>query len=169
MRWHLSWRDDPRGRALADRHYSRQTPGASGFVPPGRCLVLLTEHADALWVSSWPLAVYVHHEWAGAWMCSLFRNEGPALSSELVREAVAATLYRWGAPPPLGFVTFIDPRAVRRKRDPGRCFRRAGFLPCGTTKERGLVALRLAPEDMPAPRPAVGSQLLLFRSPPNAS
>jgi hypothetical protein len=39
----------PRARALADRTYSRRKAGAPQFVPPGRCLVLLASHADALW------------------------------------------------------------------------------------------------------------------------
>lgn len=33
---------------------------------------------------------------------------------------------------------------------PGRCYRKAGFRPCGMTKG-GLVALQLLPEDMPEP------------------
>lgn len=35
--------------SLADRQYSRQTPGAVDFVPPGRKLVLLTDDARAVW------------------------------------------------------------------------------------------------------------------------
>ena len=30
----------------------------------------------ALWVTSFPFAQYVRHQWAGAWVCSAFRNEG---------------------------------------------------------------------------------------------
>jgi len=97
--WHLSWRADPRALPLADRHYNRQKIGAPQFVPPGACLVLLTADADALWVTSAPIAEYVQHAWAGAWVCSLFRNEGPVLSSELIREAVAATRARLADPP----------------------------------------------------------------------
>jgi hypothetical protein len=52
--WRRSWRADPRGAAIADRHYNRQRVGAPQFVPPGACLVLLTEDRSALWVtSSW--------------------------------------------------------------------------------------------------------------------
>src|SRR6266496_775871 len=64
--WLLSYRADPRALRLADRHYNRQKVGSAQFVPPGRCLVLLTEAADALWVTSYPLAEYVQHAWAGA-------------------------------------------------------------------------------------------------------
>jgi hypothetical protein len=62
---------------------------------------------------------------------------------------------------PLGMVTFVDASKVRHKRDPGRCYLRAGFLRCGETKG-GLLALRLAPEAMPAPLAPLGSTLDLF-------
>ncbi len=47
-------------------------------------------------------------------------------------------------------VTFVDPAKTRRKRDPGRCFRRAGFHAVGFTKG-GLVALQMLPAEMPEP------------------
>jgi hypothetical protein len=154
--WELSFRADPHARQLADRHYNRQSIGSAQFVPPGRCLVLTTP--TAFWVTSWPMAEYVQHAWAGAWVCSAFRNEGDQLSSSLVTAAVAATRWRWPDVPDLGMVTFVDPTKTRRKRDPGRCFRRAGFLPVGHTKG-GLVALRIAPEDMPEGHPPNGAQM----------
>src|SRR5262245_7684536 len=121
--WWLSHRADPRALPIADRHYNRQKPGTPQFVPPGRCLVLLSQKADALWVSSWPFAKYVKHAWAGAWICSCFRNESETLSSDLIREAVAISRWFWGEPPELGMVTFVDTTKVRRKRDWGRCYR----------------------------------------------
>lgn len=160
MIWQLSHRADPRALPLADRHYNRQKPGTPQFVPPGRCIVLLTTCERALWVSSWPFAEYVRHAWAGAMVCSMFRNEGAGLSSCLILEACAVTRHVWGDPPTLGMVTFVDEGKTRRKRDPGRCFRRAGFEPCGHT-EGGLVALRLAPERWPPPEPAYTPQLAL--------
>ena len=161
MRWVLTWRGDPLARRLADRHYNRQSPGAPMFAPPGRALVLRTPEADALWVTSWPLAEYAHHAWAGAWICSAFRNESPHLSSALILEAVAATRWRWPELPPLGMVTFVDPARVRRKRDPGRCFRRAGFDVVGRTTERGLVALRLPADAMPEAEAPLHAQEVL--------
>ena len=148
MNWQLSHRSDDRARPIAARHYNRQKIGAKGFVPPGRCVVLLTADADALWVTSWPFAEYVKHAWAGAWVCSCFRNESAVLSSSLILEAVSAT--RWAFPdtPALGMVTFVDEKKTRRKRDPGRCYRKAGFKPCGYTKG-GLFALQLLPAEMP--------------------
>ena len=47
-------------------------------------------------------------------------------------------------------ITFVDTTKTRKKRDPGRCYLRAGFKKCGMTKG-GLVALQLLPEDMPKP------------------
>lgn len=152
MIWCKSHRADRRALLLADRHYNRQKPGTPQFVPPGKCLVLLSPDADALWVSSAPIAAYVKHAWAGAWMCTMFRNESPHLSSDLIRQAVSASRFVWGDPPLLGMVTFVDPTRVRRKRDFGRCYRKAGFVPCGMTKG-GLVALQLLPAVFPDPSP----------------
>ena len=56
--WQPSWRADPRGAAIADRHYNRQSVGADQFVPPGRCMVLRHDD-DALWITSWPFAEFV--------------------------------------------------------------------------------------------------------------
>lgn len=73
MIWHKSNRADPMARELADRHYNRQKIGAKQFAPPGRCCVLYacTETGRAFWVTSYPYAQYVKHQWAGAWI--LFR------------------------------------------------------------------------------------------------
>lgn len=148
--WTISNRADKEALPIADRHYNRQKIGSPQFVPPGRCLVLLTRDRSALWVSSWPIAEYVKHAWAGAWLCSCFRNEGSILSSLLVREAVSVTRQVWGEAPVLGMVTFVDPTKVRKKRDFGRCYRKAGWKQCGMTKG-GLIALQIRPEEMPAP------------------
>lgn len=147
MHWELSHRAHAPAVQLADRHYSRQKPGTPQFVPPGRCLVLLTRCRRAVWVTSWPFAEYTKHAWAGAWVCSMFRNEGAGLSSELIREAVAATRAAWPAPEG-GMVTFVDSTKVRHKRDPGRCFLKAGFRVVGATRG-GLVALQMLPGEMP--------------------
>lgn len=174
MRWHLSDRADPRARLIADHHYNRQKIGTPQFVPPGRCLVLLTEKADALWVTSFPFPQFVKHEWAGAWVCSCFRNESTQLSSELIVDAVAATRWygmhceSWDCPmpPELGFITFVDTSKVK-STNPGCCYKKAGWHHVGQTKG-GLVALQLLPGEMPEPmmpigvRVAAATQLNLF-------
>jgi len=159
--WELSYRADPFALPIADRHYNRQHVGSPQFVPPGRCIVLLTAAHDALWVSSFPEAQYVKHRWAGAWICTCFRNESLILSSELIRDAVAVTRWYWGTAPSLGMITFVDSTKVKSKRDWGRCFRKAGFKLCGLT-QGGLIALQLLPVDMPEPFQPINAQLTLF-------
>jgi hypothetical protein len=155
MIWRYSNRYEPRSRAIADRHYNRQKVGADQFVPPGRCVVLYAETGTgrAFWVTSWPFAEYVKHEWGGAWLCSAFRNEGAGRASDLILEAISATRAVMGTPPDLGMVTFVDrakvrPTMVRGKQVWGWCFRKAGFQEIGETKG-GLLALQLLPAAMP--------------------
>ena len=153
MRWSQSHRADPAAAVIADRHYNRQKIGSPQFVPPGRCLVLLRH--DALWVTSYPFAEYVRHQWAGAFVCSLFRNEGGELSSDLILDAVAATRWRWPTIPNEGMVTFVNKGKVKPKRDFGYCYLMAGFKNVGETKG-GLVALQLMPGDFPPPAAPLG-------------
>lgn len=164
MNWQMTNRANPRAASIADRHYTRQAVGSRQFVQPGRCIVLIVPDSPVLWVSSWPKAEYVRHAWAGAWMCSLFRNEAPDryLSSTLITQAVAATRACWGKPPKQGFVTFVDAGQVRQKRDPGRCYRRAGFEHVGYT-QGGLVVLQLLPARMPSPLAPLGLERSAFR------
>jgi hypothetical protein len=151
--WRRSHRFDPRALPLADRHYNRRRIGSPQFVPPGRCLVLLTDEADALWVTSWPFGEYVRHAWPGAMVNSLFRREAGPIASDLIVAALAATRAQWPDLPPLGIVSFVDGSKTLRKRDPGRCYRRAGWTHVGFTAG-GLYAFQLRPEDWPEPVPA---------------
>lgn len=178
MMWTLSNRADPSARAIADRHYNRQKIGAAQFVPPGRCLVLSAP--GALWITSYPFAEYVKHAWAGAWVCSAFRNEGDELSSDLIRAALEATAYTWPTSPrvpavrlrrkpdrtdlepiEIAMITFVDASKTTHKRDPGRCFRRAGFVDVGATRG-GLVALGYPASALPAPRAPLGTTVDLW-------
>src|SRR5262249_27929974 len=118
---------------------------------------LLTPDRGALWVSSWPFAEFVRHAWAGAWVNSCFRRESGPLASELIRDALAATLWRWPEPPvvrcpycrmTVSMVTFIDRNKVRHKRDFGRCYLRAGFVRCEDTKG-GLATVHISPFGLP--------------------
>lgn len=161
MIWTKSNRADQKAREIADRHYNRQKPGTKQFVPPGRCLVLYTETdtGKAFWVTSFPYTEYVKHEWAGAWVCSAFRNEGAGIASELIRDAVSATREYFGEPPELGMITFIDtkkvqPTYIRGCPTWGRSYILAGFDYVGQTKA-GLLAFQLLPEKMPFPAAAL--------------
>ena len=154
MHWYLSHQADPRAVKLADRHYSRKSPGTGQFMPPGRMLILATLAGDAVWATSWPLPELVPYR-ADAWVCTIFRNESAILSSALICEAIAATRWKYGTPPVGGMVTFIDARKVT-SRNPGYCFKRAGFTHTGYTKKR-LHILQLLPQDMPAPAMPYGA------------
>ena len=170
MIWEVSGRADPRARVLADRHYSRKHPGTPQFAPPGRCCVFYakTETGRAFWVTSFPYAEYVQHDWPGAWLCAAFRNEGAGIASEMIIDAVAATRAYFGEPPELGMITFINTRKVKPtfvhgKPSWGRTYTLAGFKEVGKTKG-GLLVFQLLPEDMPAARAAIckNEQITLF-------
>lgn len=121
--WIITDAGDQRVRALADRHYTarprrselrskrKRTVG-----PPGERLVFVTEDARAAWISLRQEPATVDHAWPGALVCSLFRNEGPTLSSELIVHAVALTVEKWGPIPRAGFITFVDPAKTRARR-----------------------------------------------------
>lgn len=167
--WRLSHRADRAALPLADAHYNRQKIGSPQFVPPGTCLVMLTEDRTALWVTSWPKAEYVKHAWRGAWVNSLFRNEGNHLSSNLIRHGVAHTRAVWPNVPELGIVTFVDPSKTKDKEVPGWCYRRAGWTDVGRTAG-GLWVFQQLPdrkigrrsEPMPEAEFIPGSQASLF-------
>ncbi len=128
---HEHWRrvsaGDAIARALADQHYSRQTIGSVQFAPSGRKLVLLTYDNGALWVA------VQNRDVTGAerWRVTIFRREHGAQASALIVEATTRTREFWrahyGAEPRVPLTTEVDPSRVRRKRDPGRCFLRAGW------------------------------------------
>lgn len=152
MNWYLTYPRDPRGRELADRHYSRQKPGTPEYAPPGRKLVLVNadryQAISALWITSWPLAEYVHRDYQDAWLCCLFRNESNTLSSQLISEAIACTRWKYPDVPQSGMITMIDASKVA-SRNPGYCYKVVGFRKVGETS-KGLHILQLLPEDMPA-------------------
>jgi hypothetical protein len=171
--WSMTWRADPGAAALADRHYNRQKQGAKQFAPPGRALVLMSHDQQAMWVTSWPYGSYQDHDFGGwgarlpsaawgqfaaPWINSTFRNEGakedgkPVLSSELIRDAVAVSRWWWGETPSAGLITFVDPSAVKGKRDPGYTYLKAGWTKLDATTSRGLLVFHLAPERMPDPK-----------------
>lgn len=174
--WRLSHRASETSREIADRHYNRQKIGSPQFVPPGRCLVLeaRTNTGRALWVTSWPFAKYVKHEWPGAWVCSAFRNEGAGKATVLIREAIAMTRGFFGEPPPpFGMVTFVNrkevrPAAARLRHDfigpiptYGQTFLQAGFEVIGETKG-GLLALGMKPSKFPAAIGVPGTTIPIF-------
>jgi hypothetical protein len=130
---------DPDARRLYHRHYSRRVyadgRNPKKFVGPGEHIVLLTPECDAVFVwrkfldDAQPKQLGVN--------CAIFRNEGPTLASRLILAAELFAHERW---PGERLYTYVNADKVRHKRDPGRCFLRAGWRYCGKTKG-GLVIL----------------------------
>lgn len=149
----LSVRDgDDRARALQRRHYSHLKyvarhhpngraiahPNQRRFVGSGEHVVLLTLTCDA--VFSWRLQRFRHDQETGI-ECTLFRNEGPVLSSDLIREADAIAWQRW---PGERLFTFVDPAEIRSS-NPGFCFLMAGWTRLKRRTQGGLVILERTP------------------------
>lgn len=105
----------------------------------------------------------------GAWVNSLFRNEGGQLSSDLITWAVAHTRAVWPDVPALGIVSFVDASKTENKEVPGWCYRRARWSHVGFTKG-GLYVFQQMPgrkigrrsKPMPEAIPVPGSQVSLF-------
>lgn len=139
---------DERARALADRHYSRQSIGAREIAPPGNKIVLLGLKHDALWVSHRPApgSGATRRDGFEYWDNPYFRNESDKIASELIVQALAITVGLWtDALPADGFHSFVNPKHVRPtmrrgQRIYGYCFLKAGFaLHEERTKTRHLL------------------------------
>ncbi len=162
--WMVTHQYDSRLVHVADGHYSRQKPGTRTCTPPGRKLLLITEEASAIWVTSWPFAEFVKRVYPDAWLCTIFRREKtcPFLASDLIREAVAITRWKYGEPPESGMITMIDPRKVAPIKTHGTLnfgfvYKKVGFEHVGFTKRAGLHILQLTPERMPEPAAPIGA------------
>lgn len=156
--WHRIIHTDPRALEMADRHYSRKSPGTPEFIPAGHKIVLMHFAADgtpaALWASHRPApdAGLARPRFDGldVWDCSIFRVEQRTVpASELIAEAVAITRGLWTPTPADGFYTTINPRKVppikRRGQDMwGYCYVKAGWeLQERRTSSQGLIVLIL--------------------------
>ena len=128
--WVISHDMNPIAQKLADRHYSRKTPGSKkGFVRPGEKLVLLSPDGNALfvWLRADPALREDHIDGVN---CTIFRNESSVLSSKLVLEAEKFAHGRW---PGLKFFTYVSKEKVKSK-NPGWCFMKAGWKLVGENK-----------------------------------
>lgn len=133
---------DDRARALYRRHYSCRHyldgRNPAKIVGPGEYLMLLrSPRCDALF--AWRR--FIDSSGQRGVNCAIFRNEGPELSSTLIREAVALAWQRW---PGERLYTYVNPKAIR-STNPGACFRKANWKRCGVSKG-GLVILELREE-----------------------
>lgn len=115
---------NPSGLAIFHRHYSYK-PYRDGrkpllFVGPGEKLVLLSPGADALFC--W--RKFKSGDGQVGVNCSVFRNESSERASDLIR---AADQIAWGRWPGERHYTYVNAAKVEHKRQPGRCFLKAGW------------------------------------------
>ena len=120
---------DPECRAMADRHYSRKSKGASLFVGPGKKIVL--RNPEGTWLFVWRNSEKRLDGQSG-WECTIFRNESSLLSSEIIRGCEAYVSGRK--------YTYVNPRKVRSS-NPGFCFLCNGWVKAGISKDKKLILL----------------------------
>ena len=132
--WVNSHDGDPTGYQLARRHYSARKnrhPKIRQFVGPGYKLVLMGMLCNA--VFAW--RKFIDDSGQQGVCCSIFRNESPHLSSDMIREAMQWARDKW---PNERLYTLIDPKRVK-STNPGYCFLKAGWRKCGVTKAGQIV------------------------------
>lgn len=152
--------EDPRARELADDHYSRRTPGADGFVGPGRRFLLghfEREVLEAIWAVCYAMDPGPGQRYQ--FRNTIFRNTSATRSSALIIAATDVTydvfVRRYRALPAEPFTSEIDIDATRARRGkdrpPGYCYECAGW-----TWVRSTLALhgRSAKAVYEAPAPA---------------
>lgn len=143
MKWLISHKFDRAACALADRHYSRRKIGSPQFMPPGQTLVLISPEKDAVfgWWRPAPSSGLKSMNGLDGWTCSIFRNEGPTRSSELILDAeriLVAMGFNCG---PSGFITYVFDRKIK-STNPGFCFKKAGYAVTGRSKDRRKTLLQ---------------------------
>jgi hypothetical protein len=140
--WLAVKRTDPRAYALYRRHYSAEKgarwrrPGNTNVAAAGETMVLLSQCCKALfvWLKCDPT---MRLDGQIGVNCTVFRNEGAGLSSDLIREADELAFQRW---PGERHFTYVDDTKIRSS-NPGFCFLKAGWTKCGRSKARNLSIL----------------------------
>jgi hypothetical protein len=130
---------------LADRHYSRRTIGSNQIMPPGQTLLLGTPEGDAVfgWWRPHPSSGIVAMNKLDGWTCTIFRNEGACLSSDLILAAERALQERYDIGPD-GMLTYVWDARIRSV-NPGYCFKRAGWKAIGRSADNKKTLLQKQP------------------------
>lgn len=144
--WRRIHKGDTRARVLADRHYTRQTPGHPMWTRPGYNFVLLATYPAGSALFCWWRPKWEHGGGAvrkdglRVIECTMFRREGVTdLASDLIRAAVdhlsgpdaKRDLHLHNAGRVTSLLTGVSSGKTSSRRSkrslPGECFRRAGW------------------------------------------
>jgi hypothetical protein len=108
--------------ALADDHYSRQSPGDRQFMPPGRTIIIRNPAGTMVFGWNWQLP-HKRKDRESGYCCSIFRNVSELRSSDVILECTQIAFRKWG---PDRVFTYVDPTKIR-SANPGYCFKQAGW------------------------------------------
>ena len=110
-------------------------------------MILLTECERAVfgWWRPHPTAGIVAMNGLDGWTCTIFRNEGAGLSSELILAAERELLAEHECGPD-GLITYVWSSKVRSV-NPGCCFKRAGWKKAGMSADGRKVLLTKRPAE----------------------
>jgi hypothetical protein len=91
-------------RDIVSRHYSSKANSdmSKGNIGPGYKILLRTANGDAVFGWLWAQAQYRADGFDG-YNRTVFRNESPNLSSEMILEAEEMAIQKWGLAPKDGF------------------------------------------------------------------
>lgn len=140
---------DKIGASMADRHYSRRTPGSPQFMPPGQTIVLIGKDGQSVfgWHRPHPDSGVKLMSGLDGWTCTIFRNESNELSSEMILDAELAIPrlgYNCGTD---GMLTYVWCDRVL-SQNPGYCFQMAGWTKTGWSADGKKRLLQKRPEWM---------------------
>ncbi|OBW54611.1 hypothetical protein A9986_13340 [Solibacillus silvestris] len=143
--WQVKKKTDVTCRQLADRHYSRQTVGATSFCRPGKNYVLRTAAGDAVWVGWYSK---FRDDCFTAIECTLFRNESEHLSSDLIILASLMTFEHFKKDnAPMTLLTYVDQKSVKSSNT-GYCYLKAGYKKLEHKSSKGLLAFTVTYDDL---------------------
>lgn len=136
MNWITVKDGNDKAREIFHRHYSYR-PYVDGrqpklFVGPGEKMVLLLDTFDALFV--WRKFKSLANQ--PGINCAVFRNESINLSSQLILLAETEARKRW--PSEIIAYTYVNDSKIN-SRNPGFCFKKAGWTKTGRTKVNKLL------------------------------
>ncbi len=135
MPWVVVGKFTPAAARLTDGHYSRRKVGSPQFMPPGQTLILMTPDERAVfgWWRPHPRSGIRAMNGLDGWTCTIFRNTGPNLSSELILAAESELAARYDCGPS-GLLTYVWDAKVA-SRNPGYCFKVAGWKAIGRSAD----------------------------------